>query len=109
MTAGIAATPLRHRSTAGEWLTFLQEHVEPSWRQHEWDPTTMVFTGDLDNPATIAYACQTPGCTARSIVKQGQCVRCRTAKAGGKEPGPTEPFVEVLCGAAGVQAALYPS
>jgi hypothetical protein len=108
VSAGIATTPLRRRSAAGVWLAFLQKHIEPSWRRHEWDPTTMVFTGDLENPATIAYACQTPGCTARSIVKQGQCVRCRTEKARGKEPGPTEPFPEVLCGASGVPGCAIP-
>jgi hypothetical protein len=54
---------LRADAEAG-WLEWLVAHVDGAWRPREWDQEHWLFTGDLDNPRTVAWRCRTPSCPA---------------------------------------------
>ena len=97
------------RTMADKWLDYVTAHTATDWRPTEWNPETQIFTGDVTNPLTTAWACSTPGCPARSIVKDGPCVRCRTTIAKGRTPTPPAPFQEVLCGDTGVPHCQIPA
>ncbi|HEX5347022.1 MAG TPA: hypothetical protein VFW64_07970 [Pseudonocardiaceae bacterium] len=36
---------------------FLAQRLEPAWRPDEWNPDTLIFTGDPDNPKTFSSIC----------------------------------------------------
>ena len=91
------------------WLGYLHEHTAPGWRSTEWDPTRLLFTGDVTNPATTVYRCLTLGCVTLSVVKVGHCVRCRSALAKDRQPGPTPASTELLCGQGGVPGCALPT
>jgi hypothetical protein len=40
-----------------------------------------LFTGDLDNQRTVAWACRTPSCPAVTRRQHGRCDVCRRAQA----------------------------
>jgi integrase len=60
------------------WTAWLTERIDPAWRPGEWDPAALLFTGDVDNPATVVYRCGTAACQglARS---RGLCTTCERA------------------------------
>ncbi|MFF0746683.1 hypothetical protein ACFYVL_40475 [Streptomyces sp. NPDC004111] len=62
-----------------QWRTFLAGKIDPSWREDEWDGTSWLFTGDLDNPRTAAYRCRTPECLSVLPSPHSRCQFCREA------------------------------
>jgi len=63
------------------WLGWLVAHVEATWRPGEWDQEDWLFTGDLENPRTVAWRCRTPSCPAVTRRQHGRCDACRRAQA----------------------------
>ncbi|MBL3805910.1 site-specific integrase [Streptomyces sp. BRB081] len=62
-----------------QWRTFLAGKIDPAWREDEWDSTSWLFTGDLDNPRTAAYRCRTPECLSVLPSPHSRCQFCRAA------------------------------
>ncbi len=56
--AGHAITP----GDGDRWHTFLTERLDERWRPNEWDPQTLIFTGDPHNQKTFVYLCAHPNC-----------------------------------------------
>ncbi|PJJ03471.1 integrase [Streptomyces sp. 2333.5] len=56
-----------------QWQLWLAGKINPDWRPGEWDPQSWLFSGDVDNPATVAFSCRTAGCNTILRAK----VRCR--------------------------------
>jgi integrase len=68
---------------ADGWMAWLRENTADNWRLLEWNPSTLVFTGDIDNPRTVVFRCGVAACdqlaSARSL-----CTACGKAhKASG--------------------------
>nr|BFD92085.1 tyrosine-type recombinase/integrase [Kitasatospora sp. Xyl93] len=68
---------------ADSWMAWLRENTADNWRLLEWNPSTLVFTGDIDNPRTVVFRCGVAACdqlaSARSL-----CTACGKAhKASG--------------------------
>ena len=59
-----------------EWMTWLRDNVDSRWRRDEWDQSTWLFVGDLNNPATVSRACSTCGLPRRG---SGLCRQCAIA------------------------------
>ena len=49
------------------WRDFLTVRLDPSWRPGEWNPQTLIFTGDPHNPRTFVYLCASPGARIRTV------------------------------------------
>ena len=67
MTGAAPAMPVTRGAFAFDveaWGYWLQDRVDPGWRAGEWDPTSWMFTGDPDNPATSVLRCRTAHCPA---------------------------------------------
>lgn len=64
---------------AERWVAWLGEQVSQRWRPGEWDPQTLVFTGDVGHPGTVVYRCGTAACEAFAQVK-GLCSACAKAQ-----------------------------
>jgi hypothetical protein len=63
MSASVRAVVDYAVADAGDgWRAFLAQRLEPTWRPGEWDPDTLIFTGDPENPRTFVYLCADPGC-----------------------------------------------
>lgn len=69
-------------STEPEWLVWLRDRLDPNWRAGEWDHQALLFTGDLANDRTAAWACRTPGCLTATRRQHGRCDGCRRARSG---------------------------
>jgi hypothetical protein len=52
----------------GPWLA---AQTPSSWRPGEWDATTRLFTGDVDNRCTVAYHCTVASCDRISRTRSG--------------------------------------
>jgi integrase len=107
---------LRADAEAG-WLEWLVAHVDGAWRPREWDQEHWLFTGDLDNPRTVAWRCRTPSCPAVTRRQHGRCDTCRRAQAASglrdedfdREPrrAPFWPLVRDTCSVPGCERALH--
>ncbi|MGH3512072.1 MAG: hypothetical protein ACRDRB_07320, partial [Pseudonocardiaceae bacterium] len=58
------------------WRAFLVQRLEPAWRPDEWNPDTLIFTGDPDNPKTFVYLCADPECRNPNGVRNTLCPFC---------------------------------
>ncbi|WP_031076294.1 tyrosine-type recombinase/integrase [Streptomyces sp. NRRL WC-3742] len=72
-----------HPDLVDGWTGWLRENTTADWRLLEWNPSTLVFTGDIDNPRTVVFRCGVAACdqlaSARSL-----CTACGKAhKASG--------------------------
>ncbi|GAA1488399.1 tyrosine-type recombinase/integrase [Brachybacterium sacelli] len=70
------------RSPADEprvpWPQFLESNLDFVWREDEWDPEALEFTGNPTNPMTGVNVCATPRCTTLiDGSKVGRCLKCR--------------------------------
>ncbi|MFI9724666.1 tyrosine-type recombinase/integrase [Streptomyces sp. NPDC052396] len=64
---------------AERWSAWLREQVVDGWREGEWDPQTLVFTGDVEHPRTVVYRCGTKACDALARAKS-LCTTCAKAQ-----------------------------
>lgn len=63
------------------WAQYLESNLEAVWREEEWNPETLTFTGDPDNPMTGVSICATPRCsTLIDRSKVGRCLKCDRAR-----------------------------
>lgn len=101
-----AAQPAQERRPSPvepEWVDWLRERLDPSWRAGEWDPESLLFTGDLANDRTAVWPCRTPGCSTATRRQYGRCEGCRRARCisamswedfdAAPPPRPTRPLV----------------
>ena len=58
------------------WRDFLTARLDPRWRTGEWNPDTLIFTGDPHNPKTFVYLCANPGCANPNGVRNTVCPFC---------------------------------
>lgn len=72
--AGHAITP----GDGDRWHTFLTERLDERWRPNEWDPQTLIFTGDPHNQKTFVYLCAHPNCVHPTGVRNTICSFCLT-------------------------------
>ncbi|MGX1887424.1 tyrosine-type recombinase/integrase [Streptomyces sp. NPDC055287] len=82
--AAVAALPVNAGAEAErleQWRLFLASKIDPEWREEEWDAANWLFTGDVYNPATIAYTCRTASCGCVLKVQNSRCKECRIAFA----------------------------
>lgn len=63
------------------WSDWLAGQLVDDWRPGEWNPITLLFTGDVTNPMTGAYPCATPLCPTVIQTQHSRCASCRRAKA----------------------------
>jgi hypothetical protein len=63
------------------WLEWLVAHIDPKWRESEWDQSLWLFSGDLDNPRTSAWPCRTKGCPTPAHRLDGRCYSCGRERA----------------------------
>jgi len=68
-------------SIAERWTAWLRSEVADNahgWRPGEWDPETLLFSGDLENPRTAAWKC---GVTACDVITSSRswCSGCTRA------------------------------
>jgi Phage integrase family len=75
----ITPQPADNTDQLERWQVFLAGKIDPKWRENEWDSTTWLFTGDLDNPRTAAYQCRTPGCLQVLHTPESRCQPCQEA------------------------------
>ncbi|MFB8406529.1 tyrosine-type recombinase/integrase [Streptomyces sp. NPDC055912] len=61
------------------WEGWLRSQLAEDWRPGEWDAATMLFTGDVENPRTVAWRCITEGCTTVQKARNGRCTACGKA------------------------------
>lgn len=73
----------RPSSVEPEWVDWLRGRLDPSWRPGEWDPGSLLFTGDLSNDRTAVWPCRTPGCDTATRRQYGRCESCRRARSIG--------------------------
>lgn len=109
--------PEQHPDVETGWLEWLVAHVEAPWRPGEWDQECWLFTGDLDNPRTVAWRCRTPSCPAVTRRQHGRCDACRRAQATSgradedfdREPkrAPFWPLVRDTCSVPGCERELH--
>lgn len=59
-----------------DWASWLTERLDPHWRTGEWDPASLLFTADLDNPRTRAFACRVAACGAVVESPAARCAAC---------------------------------
>ena len=64
-----------HRAEAAEWLSWLQDHTDTTWRFGEWNQETWLFTGNPDNDRTVLYRCTVTHCTTLKNT-HGICAQC---------------------------------
>ncbi|GAB7188994.1 hypothetical protein ATKI12_8825 [Kitasatospora sp. Ki12] len=60
-----------------DWAEWLTERLDPHWRTGEWDPKSLLFTADLDNPRTRAFPCRVVACQSVVEGPQSHCQACR--------------------------------
>lgn len=61
------------------WAAWLQTQLVSDWRRDEWDGENWLFTGDVDNPDTVAWRCLTAACRVMSKVRNRRCKSCQRA------------------------------
>ena len=77
----VAADPSADQPAVGPgWSAWLRAHLDPGWRPGEWDPETLLFTGDLASNRTAAWPCCTPGCPTATRFHHRRCEGCRRAR-----------------------------
>jgi hypothetical protein len=82
---GQPAVPARAAGAEGrpgerDWLEWLRDHLDRSWRPGEWDQQRWLFTGDLGSDRTAAWPCATPGCPVATRYHHRRCDGCRRAR-----------------------------
>lgn len=61
------------------WAKWLRSQLAEDWRPGEWDAENWLFTGDFDNPYTVAWRCLTKACSAIEKVRHRRCKQCERA------------------------------
>jgi integrase len=62
---------------ADEWVGWLGDRLDVSWRPGEWNPRLWLFRGDPDSSKTRVYRCATPGCpNLTRLSKRRRCSAC---------------------------------
>lgn len=80
LRAGEEEAVLSQPLEAERWSAWLREQFAGgSWREGEWDPETLVFTGDADHPRTVVYRCGTAACDAFAHARS-LCSACAKAQ-----------------------------
>lgn len=69
---------------AGAWLTLLTSKLTADWRPGEWSPSTLIFTGDPDNPQTVVYRCKDDSCSMTTSTRDQYCHPCLHRRATGR-------------------------
>jgi hypothetical protein len=75
----ITPPPTQSDARLEEWRTYLAGRIDPDWRPDEWDMALWLFTGDVDNPRTVAYRCRTPQCPRVNVTANMRCRSCEKA------------------------------
>lgn len=60
------------------WTVWLEDRIDPGWRPGEWDATTRLFSGEVDNPGTVIFRCATAACESLCRAR-GLCTGCERA------------------------------
>ncbi|MET9974875.1 tyrosine-type recombinase/integrase [Streptomyces microflavus] len=63
----------------GPWAEWLRAQLAEEWRPGEWDGENWLFTGDFENPNTVAWRCLTQACGAIEKVRNRRCKSCERA------------------------------
>ncbi|MFD4394409.1 tyrosine-type recombinase/integrase [Kitasatospora sp. NPDC058478] len=63
----------------GPWAEWLRTQLAEDWRPGEWDSENLLFTGDFENPNTIAWRCLTEACGSIEKVRNRRCKTCDRA------------------------------
>lgn len=73
--------------TRADWLTFLRDQLDETWRPGEWHPEHWCFLGDPTDPRTRIYTCKSKGCPLFTDTRGGPCQSCRAVlrKNGGDQ------------------------
>ncbi|MFE1907627.1 tyrosine-type recombinase/integrase [Streptomyces gardneri] len=94
MSAVLAAIPAPREADSEDWGVWLSGRLDPHWRAEEWDPTSTVFTGSVDNPLTVAHPCRVVRCPAVVESFNGYCSGCaHDRKQKGNPPDFASTFV----------------
>lgn len=56
------------------WTDYLRSRIHPEWRPGEFDPETLLYIPDCDDPSTFLYLCSKAGCDVR--VQSKLCPSC---------------------------------
>ncbi|MFF3396254.1 hypothetical protein ACFYW1_35755 [Streptomyces sp. NPDC002669] len=66
------------RTDRAAWLA---DRLDLQWRTNEWDPGSLLFTADLDNPRTRAFAWRVMACDTLVESPESRCEACRAVSA----------------------------
>ena len=77
---------VREDTDVTHWRAWLRDNTPEPWRSGEWDPETLVFSGDEHNPLTFVTRC--PACGVLTTRKKycEYCLRkhrCAKLRVGG--------------------------
>lgn len=66
-----------------QWAGWLRCAIDSGWRAGEWDAQLWLFKGDLDDPRTAAYRCETTNCVG-VVPARTRCDPCRKILRSGE-------------------------
>lgn len=67
---------LQLRPEQDQWVAWLRANVDLNWRPGEWRQDAWLFTGAVDNPATVGAVCAVAQCGL--VIDKGElCTQCQ--------------------------------
>ncbi|QHE73152.1 tyrosine-type recombinase/integrase [Rhodococcus sp. WAY2] len=81
--------------TDSRWRALLTERLVEPWRPGEWNPQTLIFTGDPGNPKTLVYLCTSAGCVNPTGTRNSICAFC-TSRRRPRSKGVTRRFHDTV-------------